>query len=385
MPARPRPRPRSTPVSEDSDDGFNLCRVRERQIERQITRSPSIPTSEPDAELEMRIGDPINLNPISSVVDRDPEAPQDNGECMSGDTEYLYIWPGSDHGIRYWSIPPIPGESSAASRRTRVRDEKTRQWVPIAPGYCAPSRSPYDEEEAQAAEEKAVVAERAAHMTEAAEVAEMAEAQEMVEGDSGSSGSNFSDDRRAKEQVRAKKRVWGKEVSDTEAKDEEDDHQLAGSVIPEAVEHRTQKGIYILVRSYNQTTDESEDHRPAPASSKFKGKGRAVDDVDMVDDMSEHDLMDDMPDLAEVSDTDDEEEELPTKGRRFTKAEKKETDELGRRVVEDADQLANKYGRKRGDVLVRAGLGTKLARKDNLANIYKKWYAMKNDKPVDCN
>jgi hypothetical protein len=72
-------------------------------------------------------------------------------------------------------------------------------------------------------------------------------------------------------------------------------------------------------------------------------------------------------------------EEPRKMGRRYMKEEEREIDELGRRTVQDADGIATRWGRKRPDILIRAGLGIKSTKKDNISNIFKTWYAMKND------
>jgi hypothetical protein len=95
---------------------------------------------------------------------------------------------------------------------------------------------------------------------------------------------------------------------------------------------------------------------------------RRLEHVD-INSSSEDELGDDGGDVLEPRKT----------GRRYMKDEEKEIDELGRRTVRDADDIGARFGRKRSDILIRAGLGTRLTKKDNISNIFKTWYAMKND------
>jgi hypothetical protein len=72
-------------------------------------------------------------------------------------------------------------------------------------------------------------------------------------------------------------------------------------------------------------------------------------------------------------------EEPQKMGRRYTKEEVQAIDELGRQTVQEADAIASRFGRKRSDVLIRAGLGMKLTKKNNISNVFKTWYAANND------
>jgi hypothetical protein len=193
---------------------------------------------------------------------------------------------------------------------------------------------------------------------------------------------------------RERKRKQGEEVSDTELEDDEDDRDLANSVVAD-----------IDVPVPSQPRQQSSPHLPNIAHSD-KGKNHAADD-----DMASDDDVADRADANDVADNDvtncagadedveendidehdsgddgdhDDKEVARAKGRRFSKAEEKEIDEFGVQVKNCAEELATKYGRKAPDVLIRAGLGMKLSRKDNIFNIYKKWYAMTHDKDPGC-
>jgi hypothetical protein len=356
-----------------------------------------------DDQMYMENGNDSVKGSEGTLVDGERDEPEDQTQDEGADhgfsdeeqfamdpddfVHYEYSFPGGG-GSRYNGIPPYPGTTTEADRRTMMHDEELGQWLPIPPGYSAPRRAPQDAEEAEAA----VWGHPPIH----------------GEDDSRSSsptGSNFSEDRRAKEQAREKKKKQGRDVSDTENEDDEDDRALADSVVPES-SARVSRRVTVTIRGSitpepSQPREPRGTHLPAQPSTQRanisrarKGKGRAMegpDEMMAVDEETAGDVqqdvdMDDegMDIYGKDEESEEDADETRVMGRRYTKEEEKEIGVFGMEVKERAEQLAAKYGRKSGNVLIMAGLGMKLARKENISNVYKSWYAMKHDKDSDC-
>lgn len=135
------------------------------------------------------------------------------------------------------------------------------------------------------------------------------------------SGSDYEATRKAAEKIRQNLQRRGKETSDTELDDDEEDLCLVGDVVPEP-------GL-------------SDTSRPCATTSSGKGKGKQ---------------------RAKSSGP------LRREGIEAAQA-------LGERTMQEAQLLADKYGTSRRNILLIANLALKESRSPNVYNQHKEWYA----------
>jgi hypothetical protein len=435
-PVLPRPKPRRVvgPVSHDSEDNFNLRRVRERARAKSLASSqclspspgPSMLTDEQSTTLTRNSADGHHANvmatepaaisddrysspAVPSSVAGEEEFPEiftqiPNGDNMgySGQDSqeedevrmdlddsafYRITYPNDQGGAHYSGIPPFPGSPSAADRITEIRNEETGQWEPLPPGYCAPRRADGDDRE--------VLLASASYPAE--------DDDDDIARESSPSGSDYSSARKAKERDRAYRRSRGRPASDTEEEDDDDYHAFAQSLAQELS----------ATHSKGHTLDRDS---PTPRFTKEqKGKGREANNdvmnvnVDRDADGEESDMRhtlnrnsatprftkeqkgkgreanDDAMDVDADRDVDGGESDRRRKATRgISKEEKAEVEAFGQTVTERADELASKWNRQRRDILIRACLGTRLSRGPNSYNDFKSWYAEvhRDEKPI---
>jgi hypothetical protein len=384
-PARPRPKPRRVvgPISRDSEDNFNLRRTRERArmkslgssqrlspppslaVGGQATTTSSSNSAHRDsmnaaAAIPPTISDDHCGSPtVPSSVAEEEEYPsiltqipndgysgQDTQEMGEDETNpdetafYRITYPNNQGGSHYPGIPPFPGSPSAADRITEIRNEETGRWEHLPPGHCAPRRADGDDRDAQLAM-LATLTPVDHHDDECAR-------------ESSPSGSDYSTARKVKERDRVYRRSRGRPASDTEEEDDQDDNAFAESLAQELSSTHTQR------RKLNG------DPPPSRFTKEQKGKDRAADDdVD-----------------ADVG-TDEENKGHRKAARGISKEEKSEVDAFAKNVVARAEELADKWNRKPRDILIRAGLGTRLSRGPNTYNDFKAWYTAvhKDERP----
>jgi hypothetical protein len=362
------------PVSRDSEDNFNIRRVRERARAKAAALRNSTPSPLMEGEEDCNQDAGVLPNPHLEIPTPAPDefaGVGDDQENILGDQAfYRFTLPNGGGGTHYTAIPPYPGSPSAADRFTEVRDEVLGGWVPLPPGHCAPRNAEGDHRAAEAAEAS----------------------QRQTGEESSGSDSNYSEGRRAKEKERAKKRSSGRPASDTEEEDEEDDKELADGAIPEStnvqsrrrtLNHDTptprftsaQKGKGRRVQneqSMNVDTRESpdEDSMGPPFTQAEKGRNRQIEE--------DHDGMEvDAEGVPEVI-----ADQQPAKApRRRSDAEQREVEGFGLRVSEEAQVLARRWHRQPREILFAAGLGTRLSRGENTYNDYKNWYSSVHTKP----
>jgi hypothetical protein len=337
-------RPTAQPVA--GDEGFPFTVFTQAPMRDDHSNSPN------DGELEGRKADVDGGEEDERGGDEDEgerrgegDEDEDRAEEEDDSAFYRIMFPLNQGGAHYTGIPPYPGSPSEADRITEIRDEITGQWRPLPPGYCAPRRTEVDEIDAARLRRLA---------------AEVHQHGETDPGDT-PSGSDYSGDRRVKEKDRAKRQSRGKSTSDTEEEDDEDDREFAKDAVPDSN----------LSKRRRQLRQDS----PPPRFTKAqKGKGRdRVDHAGAGQERGTHGGGGDGDTM--VVDMDEQPNRSRQAVRGYSKEEIAEVDAFGCRVSEEAAQLAQKWGRKARDVLVRAGLGTRLSRRPNTYNEYRTWYA----------
>jgi hypothetical protein len=222
------------PYEYDSEDNFNLRRVHERQKKAASlsAASLSVPSSQSDIELDLSelpqdeqerryYGGKDNKSEATAVSSGEEDEVQEilgsemrKQKVACGEVFYQYLYPDGG-STRYVGIPPYSGVPGEDDRRTLMRDEDSMVWTTLPPGHCAPrywdmhpeNVNPMVPEDGEDGESRG----------------------------SSPTASNFSDDRRLKEKKREEKKEDGRYyVSDTEAEDDEDDRDLADSVVPDS-------------------------------------------------------------------------------------------------------------------------------------------------------
>jgi hypothetical protein len=168
------------------------------------------------------------------------------------------------------------------------------------------------------------------------------EPNEPVESDP--SGSDFEADRNNKMRQREFRLSRGKEVSDTEAEELEDEEELEGEVVSDEGVKRCQR------------------NSPPRLTTKQKGKGREI--AEEVDGQGENGA-----------------EESGYAHGPMSKQAVEEAVELGKATRESAEAIAKKYGKPVRSVMIAAGLGIQNARATNFSNLHKVWYAHHYPKP----
>lgn len=439
---RPKPRHIVGPVSHDSDDNFNIRRVRER------ARAKSVASSQDSTPPQLPEGHdlPIDHSRIPNVqtpsgIDATEVTKGANAERRSpsvptsvSDEEELVI-PGNvlvpDFAFYRCSSPkrttmshysgraPFAGDPGPVDRLTEVRDEKTGKWVPLPTGHCAPRRLDTDEDEAAAAEE-------------AMDKEEESEGSD-VEQDSAFYRYNFpgagvsyysgippflgdpgAADRLT--EVRNEETCkWGPLPAGYCAPRRSDgDQQEAEEAEEQGRTSAVQQGSDLEYESTPTGSDYSDNRKVQEKDrARRRTRGKSVSDTEEEDAEDDRDLADDtIPEkqtgcrqhnkrahtprftkaqkgkgrekggVRHMTDGDTNQEPIgPRKiARGHSKEEVEEIDTFGQRVAAEADALARKWNRQHRDVMLQAGLGMRLSRKGNTYNEYRAWYASVHQK-----
>jgi hypothetical protein len=104
-----------------------------------------------------------------------------------------------------------------------------------------------------------------------------------------------------------------------------------------------------------------------------------VEEVD-ADPMADMDVDAEEVDADPMADMDGGVEEGGQLARVASRQEKEEIAAFGSRVAEESEALAKKWKRQRRDVLIQAGLGSRLSRGPNTYNEFMSWYASTHEK-----
>jgi hypothetical protein len=299
--------------------------------------SPIVPSSVAEEEEYPNI---LTQIPNDGHSGQDIQDKDEDGMNLDETAFYRITYPNNQGGSYYPGIPPFPGSPSAADCITEIRNKETGQWECLPSGHCALRRADGDDQDAQLAMSNPVDNNDDEHVRE-----------------SSPSGSDYSTARKAKERDRVYRRSRGRPASDTEEEDEQDDNAFVESLAQE------------LSATHTWRRKPNGNSPPSRFTKEQKGKARAAND--------------DAMEVDADGDVDEQNKGHRKAARGISKEEKSDVDAFGKDVVACTEELADKWNRKPCDILIRAGLGTRLSWGPNTYNDFKAWYAdvHKDEKP----
>jgi len=256
--------------------------------------------------------------------------------------------------------PPSPQEFQ--SEYIQVFDEANGIFVPIPHGFVAPSRSAPDDDPNHNDEDLLAWTD--------------------PEPGSTPSGTDFEETQEALLKTRKRKRELGREHSDTERDDMEDNDDLRDDVVDEAFPSPSPRR-----------------HKKKARKGKGKGKERARDTSDMSEGVEDEEVDEvrkkkgkehltvgqALHPIDEEDEGDGEVDDTPRKKKpgRWPKTALQMCEELGTRVTKEAGEIAEKFGKDVSEVIMRAGLGFQFHKVQSQWHLFQVWYNHNYQKPPE--
>jgi hypothetical protein len=295
--------------------------------------------------------------------------------------------------IRYHDMPPMPSEFDHWDRKfeqTWIRDEANDCWAQIPSGHSIPAYSGQQGQEDLAYAEGDLVGDFQSDSSSAENFppASCNAQEENAESDvheSTPSESNFSDDRAAVVKKRKRKRDMGEEDSDTEQDDLEADEELRDEVVPEfpmAGHKSRRKGAHSKKSKGKRAQRYTDDEGTDGSGQEGEREGVVAEPGRGTEGSTEK-----SQGGLDVEGGGEDRERVLAKSKshfkpgRWSKADDEVCQDFGSWVNGKADKISQRIKKNPSEIMLRAGLGIKLGKKNNAWPKFEKWYAEKYPKP----